>query len=63
MYARQQFFDYRDRPNKQLACLLSDNKGKQTIADIMTNAEGTQVVTLEDKRQLFEDYYTKLYKF
>lgn len=62
MYARQKFFDYRDKPNKQLARLLAQAQSNSVTPEAMFTAEGQEVRNLPDKLKIFTEYYKKLYE-
>lgn len=62
MYARQHFFEYHDKPNKQLAQVLAEDKGQHKMPEVMMNKDGEKLAALEDKLCIFAPYYTELYK-
>lgn len=55
MYTKQNNFEYRGKPNKQLACVLVEVKEKWSILDMFMK-EGIRVNSLEDKLNIFECY-------
>lgn len=62
MYARQQMFDFRDKPNKLLARILAQGHLRQSIPGVMISKTGEEVCLLGDKLKVFSEYYNDLYK-
>lgn len=62
MYARQRAFEYRNKPNKSLARLFSEEKGGSTLPGTMTTRDGLKVSENDAKLQTFVDFYQELYK-
>lgn len=63
LYTRQQYFEYRDKPNRLLARVLAQDHLKVPISDIMMSRNVKEVRSLEGKLQvLTEEFYIELYK-
>lgn len=61
MYAKQQHFEYHNKPNKYLVEILVDSNSKPSIADVMVSKNGMEVQLIPDKLDLLSDYYNELY--
>lgn len=60
-YARQWYFDFRDKPWNMLAKVLEENTPIKNDIGI-NNAEGQLVYQVEQKLRIFERYYVNLCK-
>lgn len=55
MYYRQQYFEYRDKPNKLMARVLDQGNPRTTIPDVMFTKPGKKVSFVEDKLEVFTE--------
>lgn len=60
LYAKQHLFEYRDRPNKQLANVLAQSKSMQSMSDSMVTINIEKVISMPDKLKVFAEYYNQL---
>lgn len=52
MYTKQQYFKYRNKPNKQLAKVLAESTAKPSIADVMVAKDGDKIESISGKLDL-----------
>lgn len=60
MFAKQRWFEYKDKPGQYLTHLLAERTEHRLIKR-MEKSDGTWTFNLEDKLKIFSDYYTELY--
>lgn len=56
MRSQQRAFEYRDKPNRCLANLLSEERGKPKLPSTMVTRNGQKVMEIEDKMQVFKEF-------
>lgn len=61
LYAKQHYFEYRDKPNKLVAKILLESVDKPVIMEVMFSSDGTLATFVPGKLCLFMNYYMMLY--
>lgn len=62
LYAKQQSFECRDKPNKNWARLLAGTPNRLVISETTIAQDGLVQTSLEDKLDVFSIYYSSLYQ-
>lgn len=60
LHAQQRLYEYRDKPDKQLARLLMDSED-QSWGGQRRFSDGTLTTTVEEKLECFAQFYEVLY--
>lgn len=61
LYAKQHLFEYREKPNKQLARILAQHTSMQPLSDCMVTSNGDEVISIPDKLKGFVEDPNPLY--